>query len=395
MLSEGESQTLLHISRAESTEFLRALVRLPSSESETAVADLVADRLRAEGIEVERRPFADGRENVLARLGPTGGPRLIMASHHDTMPVGDATTWKYPPFDAVLEGDRVYGRGASDDKSGVAAMVVALIALKRASVELAGEILFISVGGESIGNRGMLALVDEGLRADFAIVGEYSEADRIATTYRGVIWGELTVTGRSAHPGRPERGSDALAAALDVYLPVLRSHTFLYQQHSLVPDPTLTITRVASGHAVNAIADRCVATFDIRLVPGQSAAAVWKELEQAVASVATGDEHIHAELAPLHTLDGFETPVTNAYVEVLAQSVSALTGYPTVAMGKVGMCDANVLVHMAGVPSVAYGPGNPSGVGVDEFCDVDRLYLGARAYALAAPRILKEASNRG
>lgn len=371
---------------------LQELVRADSTHDETQVADILERELTDAGMSCTRTSIGGGRTNLVATAGRPGGQRrLIFNAHMDTVPAGARDTWSFDPFGGEIVGKRLYGRGSSDDKGGVAGMASAALALQRANVPLDGELLLTFVGGETQGNLGTRALAQAGLQADFAIIGEYSEADKIAIAYRGAIWGRLLVSGSTAHPGRPHLGADALAASLDVLLPLLRGHRFDFEPHPLLPDPQLTVTRIQAGHSKSMLADRLVADLDIRLLPGQDEASVWDELEAAVTS-AQLPRGIAARLEKSYGLNGFETPKNQHGVAVL-RSVLRDLGHPDPPLiGKVGMCDGNVLVNDLNIPSIAYGPGNPSGTSADEFCDVDALWLATRAYALTAFRFLTNAS---
>ncbi len=388
MLTPLEQRATGAVSRHEVVELLRRLIAIDSSEVEEGVVGVLGRQLGAEGIEYRLDPLAPRRDNLIVSLGDRdAGSTLLLSAHTDTVPVGNAAAWSVSPLGGVERDGRIYGRGATDCKGGVAAMVMAVVALGRAEVSLNGRLLLTCVAGETHGNLGTRRLAEQGLAADFAVVGEYSEGDKIATTYRGGLWGQLLITGKSAHPGRPHLGADAIRAALDHFIPALRRYAFRFRPHPLVPDPQLTITQIQAGHRRSAIADRCVVTFDIRLVPGQDHAAVWSDLEQIVATTRPGPG-ISAKLERQYALDAFETRADHPHVRLLAGCIKAFTGTEPAVMGKVGMCDGNVLVNRLGIPSVAYGPGNPSGAGVDEYCDIDRLELCAKVYVLMALRML-------
>jgi acetylornithine deacetylase/succinyl-diaminopimelate desuccinylase family protein len=390
-----ERQALAAVSTSETVALLQRLIAVDTSESETEAVRILADLFHAEGIACRLDPMAPGRDNVVVTLGPAGGRVLLLSAHTDTVQVGNPSAWSTPPLGGAVRDGRVYGRGATDDKGGVAAMAMAVVALHRARVPLAGRVVLTLVAGETHGNLGTLHLARQGLAADFAIVGEYSEGDKIATTYRGALWGRLIVLGKTAHPGRPHLGADAIAAALDHFIPALRRHRFDFTPHPLVPDPALTVTHIEAGHRRSAIADRCQVTFDIRTVPGQDLQALWDDLERVVGTT-PAPRGITARLEQLYALGAFETPASHPHVRLLAECIRRFTGKEPAIMGKVGMCDGNVLVNHLGIPSVAYGPGNPSGAAVDEYCDIDRLQLCTNVYVLTALRMLGvDDSGRG
>jgi acetylornithine deacetylase/succinyl-diaminopimelate desuccinylase-like protein len=390
-----ELQALGAVSTSETVALLQRLIAVDTSESEAAAVRILRDLLDTEGIAYELDPIAPGRDNLIVNLGRPGGRTLLLSAHTDTVQVGNAAAWSTPPLGGVVRDGRVYGRGATDDKGGVASMAMAVVALHRARLPLTGRVMLTLVAGETHGNLGTLHLARKGLAADFAIVGEYSEGDKIATTYRGALWGRLVVCGKTAHPGRPHLGADAIVAALDRFIPALRGYRFDFMPHPLVPDPTLTITQIAAGHRRSAIADRSEVTFDIRIVPGQDPAAIWEDLERVVATT-PAPPGISACVERLYELGAFETPASHPDVRLLADCIRIFTSTEPAIMGKVGMCDGNVLVNRLGIPSVAYGPGNPSGAAVDEYCAIDRLELCTHVYILTALRMLGvEHSGRG
>lgn len=393
-LSALEQQATTAVSADETVALLQRLIAVDTSEREAAAVRVLQDLFEAESIPYVLDPIAPGRDNVLVTLGREGGRTLLLSSHTDTVQVGNAAAWSAPPLGGVVRDGRVYGRGATDDKGGVAAMAMAVVALRRAHVPLGGQLLLTCVAGETHGNLGTRHLADRGLAADFAIVGEYSEGDKIATTYRGALWGRLVILGKTAHPGRPHLGADAIGTALDRFIPALRAYRFTFTPHPLVPDPGLTITQLQAGHRRSALADRCEVTFDIRLVPGQEQAGVWADLERIVAETPV-PPGISAALEKIYALDAFETPASEPHVRLLGDCIRTLAGKEPAVMGKVGMCDGNVLVNRLGIPSVAYGPGNPSGAAVDEYCAIDRLDLCTKVYVLTAIRMLGVDRSQG
>lgn len=389
MLTELEQTAADSVRTEEVVELLRALIGVESSETEAGVVRLLEAQLKPESLEYRLDPIAPGRDNVIVTLGERGAGRtLLLSAHMDTVPVGNEAAWSVPPLAGVVRDGRVYGRGATDDKGGVAAMVMALIGLRQAKVSLMGQVCLTCVAGETHGNLGTIHLAERGLTADFAIIGEYSEGDKIATTYRGALWGQLVIRGKSAHPGRAHLGADAIRAALDVFIPALRGYRFRFTPHPLVPDPQLTITQIQAGRRRSAIADHCLVVFDIRLVPGQDYRDVWRDLEVLVQETGRALPGIAATIEQFHALGPFETPADHPDVRTLAGCIEEVTGRAPAVMGKVGMCDGNVLVNRLGIPSVAYGPGNPSGAAVDEYCEIDRLEWCTRTYVLAAMRML-------
>src|SRR5712692_2557027 len=160
---------------------LQDLVRIPTINTgarpdtggESRACELLRPKLEQAGIAHEVHESAPGRGNLIARVGPTGGQRLLFLAHTDVVPVEDETLWEHPPFSGTIDRGRVYGRGADDDKADVVAYCMALVILRRAGVTLEGELVWLAAADEESGGRWGAGWVAERfpdmVRADFAV----------------------------------------------------------------------------------------------------------------------------------------------------------------------------------------------------------------------------------
>lgn len=165
--------------------FLLDLVRIPSlSAQEGAVAMRLAEEMRRVGF---AQVWTDRIGNVIGRIGPGQGPRLLFNGHMDTVDVGDPARWTHPPYDAVIENGILYGRGACDMKGGLAAMIYGVKALLDAGVELTGDLYVVGVVQEEpCEGLAMRVLVEEeGIRPDYVVLGEPSDL-QVSVGHRGL-----------------------------------------------------------------------------------------------------------------------------------------------------------------------------------------------------------------
>ncbi|PYN18484.1 MAG: peptidase M20, partial [Candidatus Rokuibacteriota bacterium] len=191
----------------------RDLVRIPSvvrpddpSANESAVAGHVERWMRAQGFDVEVQNVAPGRPNVLASLGDrAAGPTLLLEGHTDVVTEGDPAAWTHPPFGAALADGKIYGRGAADMKSGLAAAMAAAAAFKRAGVTPRGKLVVGALADEENGMLGVRHLVSTaiGRELDAAIICE-PEDNELCLEQRGVVWARFRARGRMAHGAMPE-----------------------------------------------------------------------------------------------------------------------------------------------------------------------------------------------
>ncbi len=381
----------------------RELVRIPSvvrpgdpNANEAAVAAHVEAWMRAHGLTVELQSVAPGRPNVLGILGePQGdGRTLLLEGHTDVVTEGDPAAWTHPPFGADLVDGKIYGRGAADMKSGLAAAMVATAAIARSEAPLAGRLIvgaLVDEEGDMIGVK-HLCTTPIGRSLSAAIICE-PEQNELCLEQRGVVWARVTARGRMAHGAMPETGANPIRAlaALVADAPRLerRLRSLCARSRYLKP-PTVTPTVIAAPVAgvpqSNVIPATAQATLDVRLTPGPDAAAVAKELDDACRRAADASPGVTIEWAPVNgfriaTKVDRDEPLVRAMVRAVRQA----TGRPARWGGVPGSTDGTILRMELGIPIVTCGPGHrliPHQV--DEHVEVAELVDAARIYVAAA-----------
>ncbi|HEX5500843.1 MAG TPA: M20/M25/M40 family metallo-hydrolase, partial [Thermomicrobiales bacterium] len=214
--SAAEAQrVLVAIDPGEVTDLLRRLVRIPSVNPPGATIDAIAaceEPLRKAGFSIRLEPHEPDKPNLIAEFGPEDGPTLLFNAHLDVVPTGELSAWTHPPFAADVAANRVYGRGAGDDKASVTAQVMAGVALARSGIPLRGRLTVTEVSDEETGGGGAQTLVARlGYRPDWAIVGEQT-LNRVALGEKGAAGVTITTTGRAAHGALPWEGANAVEA---------------------------------------------------------------------------------------------------------------------------------------------------------------------------------------
>jgi acetylornithine deacetylase len=388
----------------EATRLLQALVRVPSvnpwflSEHavsrESGVQDILTDRLSAVGAEIDRwepnsgelaryegtpghypgRDFT-GRPNLVARLpGGGGGRSLLILGHADVVSPGEG--WSMDPFAAERRDGKVYGRGAADMKGGIASAVGAVVVLTKLGIRLKGDILIASVVDEEAGGMGTLAVVDRGYRADGAIIPEPSDLN-VAPLCRGILWGRLTVPGRSGHIEMPQpdwRAGGAVDAiahgrrvlnAIDELNAEWRSNPA--KSHPLLPLPNqIRAAMIAAGEYPTAYAERMQITFNAQYLPGERderglGTRVKHEVEDFFAALSGRDPWLREHPLRVEWLvdaDCAET-AADAPLPVLVHSITEQLGLRGHVEGMSSHTDMGLLVN-AGIPTINFGPGSPS-----------------------------------
>jgi len=331
------------------TGLLQALVRIPSVNphgspgverpGEQACAEYVAAFLRECGAETELREVAPGRSNVLGRF-PTrtpGARRLILAPHLDTVSVSGMII---DPFGGEIRDGRLWGRGATDTKGSMAAMLWALYELRERIPSLGWEIWFAGLMGEEAGQEGARALVKQE-RADFALIGEPTSCD-VVYTHKGSCWFKLRTTGRAVHASAPELGENAIYKMADV-VRCIRDRIaprLATLSHPILGSPTISAGTIRGGTKTNIVPDQCEMEVDTRTIPGQDAGEIAAAMREACPDL----EIATWESSPL------STDPAHPLVQRLLRGGGRAVGAPW-------FCDAAVFAQ-AGIPAVAAGPGS-------------------------------------
>ena len=313
-----------------------ALVRFPSlSTDEREIADFVETHARAAGLDVGRHD-----DNVWAALG-TGDDLLLLASHLDVVP--PSANHPYPPFEPTTVDGRIYGRGAVDAKASGAAMLQALIEMKRDGFEPPGRVVVALTACEETGGpyNGMQALRPHLPPVSAALVGEPTGL-RPCLAQKGLLILTATARGRTAHAARAHLGDNALTrAARDL----VRVDAMAFDRADpLLGLPTITATTIAGGTARNVVPDACAFTLDVRSTPA----------------------YTHADLAALvdHALESEVAVYSDRLVPCATPADARVAVACTEALGEFGLDavpfgspTASDWVFLADVPAIKIGPG--------------------------------------
>ncbi|MFA5786365.1 MAG: M20 family metallopeptidase [Actinomycetota bacterium] len=363
----------------------RRLVRCRSENppgDEREAAGMAAYLLSSQGLEFEVVEAGPRRPSVLATWDTaTAGPTLLWNGHLDVVPAGEERRWTRPPFAAVVEDGRLYGRGAADMKGAIGSLIGALGALRRSGAPLAGRLLVQAVADEEVlGELGSAWLCARGrCIADAAIVGEPTEMN-VGVAERGVAWVRLTTHGRSAHGSAPELGVNAIYHMARFVLAV-RDRRY-ETAHPLLGPPTANVSIIGGGRKINMVPDRCEAEVDRRTIPGESMDSVLEELREIAEQLHREDATFRAEVDPVRQADPCEIDPCEPIATLALAATREVLGREPSLVGMRGATDARLLVGEAGIPTVVWGPGSlDQAHATDEHVAVAELVQAARAYA--------------
>ncbi len=335
----------------------------PAATGEGAIAEYLKHFLTGLGAQVECYDVVAGRPNVVARFpsNSSGKPRLLFAPHTDTVSVSGMTI---DPFGGVVQAGKIWGRGASDTKGSMAAMLWSIRECASWIGDLPYEIWFAGLMGEETGLLGSKALAAK-MEFDFVIAGEPTNLDVVHTT-KGCVWATVRTSGRATHASTPEKGKNAIFAMADI-LRCVRDEiapSLKFLSHPVLGSPTISAGTIAGGSKTNIVPDACECTLDMRTIPDQDVESIFARLRQIDPTVAIEFSHS----LPLFTAP--DHPVIEAMLECGAKCV-----------GAPWFCDGSSFAER-GMSAVAVGPGSIDQAHTkDEFLSIDDLEAGVKFFS--------------
>lgn len=335
------------------------------------------------GFQVRTYISPKGRSNIIAeRRWGKGGRSLIFNGHLDVVPAGDPSKWKYPPSGGKLSQGRVYGRGASDMKGGVASFIHAISMIDRSNIPLnQGSLaLHLVSDEESHGHQGMGFLARKGLiKGDAVLVGEPTNLDLIIAQ-KGALWFRIATFGKSAHGSRPGQGVNAIEKMMTL---IGRLNSIpLLKEHPLLGKPTINIGKIQGGIKVNVVPDRCEIEVDRRLLPDEKREEVLKEIRAAIGSVQADAPLFKYQIEEIDYAEPSEIDPEEEIVRIGLEAGKEVMGEKPRVRGFSGFTDARFYINQFHIPTLIFGPGGTDqSHTTDESVEVDNLIQAARIYA--------------
>ncbi len=367
---------------------LQQLIRIPSVNPDNApgteqigeekLANFLSGWLESIGADVSLEEIQQGRPNLIARFAPLDGrPRILLGPHLDTVGVGGMTI---DPFGGETRDGKIWGRGASDTKGPMAAMLWALHEHRDALADLPVAVDFVAFMAEESGQWGSKDFAKRhGKDYSFALVGEPTSMQVVHVT-KGSLWATLRATGKAAHSSQPERGENAilkLARALDQLDHHLGKQLATFT-HPVLGRSTMNVGLIRGGARPNIVPDLAEAEIDIRITPALAAAGgALKLLTETIAF-----HELPVEIVNPHENQPMETAADHPMIQALlaTDGGTRLAGAPW-------FSDAAHL-SSGGVPSICIGPGSiDQAHTVDEFIDIAALEQGAAFFQAFISRL--------
>jgi len=340
---------------------------------EAACAEHLGAILEDAGFRISYHLLSEGRPNLIARIG--GGaetPALCLTGHTDTVPLG-AKDWSFDPFCGEIDGDKLLGRGSSDMKAGVAALVSAAVALADRLDGTPGLELVITADEET-GTNGARMLAEQHLlgRAGAIVVAEPT-ANALWLGHKGVLRFEALARGVTAHSAMPEEGRNAIYIATRA-IDALQAFDFGVPAHPVLGAPTLNVGWIEGGMNVNSVPDHAAFGVDIRLIPGIDIPSLKQRLRETLG--------LDIELTFGTEAEAVWTDPDDPWIAELREMMADASGEPPPLGAAAYFTDGSALRAGYGAPpTIILGPGEPRMAHqTDEFCYAARIEEAAELY---------------
>jgi acetylornithine deacetylase len=389
-------------------DFLSRMARHKSyseTEGERALARFMRDEMTKMGLLAELTPVETERVNAVGRwAGSGGGKSLLFNGHVDTNPATEG--WTVDPWGGLVDDKFIYGIGVSNMKAGDAAYFCAVRTLIEAGVKLRGDVILTYVVGELQGGVGTLALIRDGLRADYFINTEPTDLQAL-TMHAAAFTFVIELTGVTRHLSKREEAVDALAAACEL-VPRLNAMTFSgapTEEHRRINRAHVGVLHGALGRDLHEWRPPQVSDFvrikgSARYAPGQTEAAVLDDMRMVLRDLEARYPGLQAILTPEHqvgrpSMPTFEVSRDSPVVRAVNAAYRTVRGseQPTGAITPPGYygTDAAHLCRSAGMEGVVCGPGGRYNTMPDERVDIADYLDAVRIYLLAIVEICQEA----
>ena len=377
LIQEG----LFMIKSIDAVEMTQRLVRGQSINppgDTRIVAQVLAEALEPAGFRLSWRETPGKGVNLVAVLqGEGGSPPLCFTGHMDTVPLGELP-WTVDPFGGEIRDGKLYGRGASDMKSGLAAIAAAGIDLSSVA-RRASDVVLIFTAGEETGCEGAKDLAESGLLPSGAgalVVGEPTDC-RPLLGHKGALWLRADFFGRGAHGSMPEAGDNAVYKAARAAL-ALENFLATYPSHPQLGNPTVNVGTIGGGGKVNMVPDAAFLEIDLRTIPGLD----HHNLENSVQEV-LGPA---ARLTSMIDVPSVLTPQDDPWIASVLDVLKRLRGSAQTPGTVSYFTDASILYSALGSPpTLIYGPGVARQAHqTDEYCHVQAIIEAREAYAAIA-----------
>ncbi|GGB82745.1 M20 family metallopeptidase [Staphylococcus nepalensis] len=338
-------------------DFLKSLINIDSTNppaNEDNVVQVFKKRCESKNIPFDITNLSDQRSNISVTLksNQRDAGKLLLSGHTDTVKIG-AQEWKYDPFKGEIEDGKLYGRGTSDMKSGLAALYLALESVYEEGYELNKDIEFLATAGEEVDSIGAKHYVQSTTMDNIdAIIIAEPTSEKVAIGHKGALWIEVTLTGKTAHGAMPEQGINAVEGMNKVINLVNDLKEEWAEETAALGKSSISANMINGGIQTNVIPDQCVLNVDIRTVTPNIHDNLYNQFNQRLNQLFS--DNTSPKVSTQVLLDR-ATVLTNENAEIIQNALDISNENNITGMAY--YTDGSVLNPDSNIPTLIYGPG--------------------------------------
>ncbi|CAF3795214.1 unnamed protein product [Rotaria sp. Silwood1] len=403
------------------TELVRIDTRNPPGNNYRKIVELIGNKLQSFGYDVkyvlltpeetdELAPHGEKLEriNVIGVLPPsassTSGKIIHFNGHVDVVHEGDISRWNFDPFGGEVKNGKIYGRGVSDMKGGIAAQIYAIETLSAAGLKLRGTIEQSAVVDEEstgIRNAGMGYLVEKGYitkeKTTAVIITEPLNSGNVCCGHRGTIWGDIIFYGKSSHGSMPALGVNAVQNCAKFITIATEELSVLHETKrdpKVIPVEAqkagLAFTVIQGGTNTNSVPDICKVSFDRRLVAGESLDQARSEIHSILQRLASEDSNFKYKYEERYAVEPVWVDPEQPLSCIIRNAIQTVTGIESGVVCSPGSDDQRFVVQGAGLEAcIIYGPGNIKNVHCyDEELSLEDLRIAIEVMAIGTAELV-------
>jgi len=374
-------------------DLTKKLVNIPStySDGEYEICQFLYEELNSLGFSSKIIEVQNNRPNLVSEF--SGGSEdftFMFNGHLDVVPPGNLDLWEHDPYDCFEMDSKLYGRGTTDMKGGLAAMIIAMKALISSNNEFNGTIIFTGVMDEERTGLGAKTIVDSGIQADACVVGEPSNG-KVCRAQKGTMWFDINTKGISKHASQITLDdSENAIYKMSKIIPALHelNNTLFQKKHDLVGHSTINIGKIYGGVQENIVPDHCKISIDLRLLPDDNPNQIIDDVVDHLKR--SGIDSDDFEINIKHVRESAIIPETELIVSKTCEAIEFVKGTKSQISGMHATTDMSFFTNIAKIPTVILGPGKIEDAHtVNESIDILELYDMTKIYTALLHSLFK------
>lgn len=377
------------ISEGEIIDIVKNLISIEGhkdiEDRESKVTEYIKILFENEDIPIEITEIEKNRPNIYAKIaGDDDTINLMFNGHTDTVP---GFTMDYEPFNPFIKDEKIYGRGSVDMKGGIAAMLSAMVAVKRQGLKLKKTVMFAGVIDEEERSKGTEQLIKENVVPNYVVIGEPTDL-RVCIAHKGMEWIEVKFKGKATHGSRPREGKNAIYMASEFCKSIYEElePKISIREFELLGSGTINVGRIIGGDDPNIVPDSCSVQIDRRWLPNETLEFIHKEVEE-YASIAAEKFGGRYEIRAMREFTAsminapYSIDIDNELVKSALNITAEVTGQELPPRDFPAWSDAGLLSNHTDAKCIILGPGSINQAhSNDEFCITDDIVKASEIY---------------